>query len=88
MTLTSTDTTTFTVNGEDVAVRSDHDWPDIYPLPVDQDRIMRILGRVSADLEELARARALAEVRFASDESRRGEATSPVRRTGHPPAVG
>lgn len=52
-----------------INVRPEDDWPATNVVMVDQDRIVRILRRVAADLEELARARTLSDANFSDRET-------------------
>jgi hypothetical protein len=51
-----------------VNLRPDEDWPGTYYVPVDQARIVRVLQRIAHDLEELARARRVADMSTGTDE--------------------
>ena len=45
-----------------VNLRPDEDWPDTDNVIVDQERILRIIKRIANDIDELARARRVADL--------------------------
>ena len=45
-----------------VNLRPDEDWPDTDNIIVDQERILRIIKRIAKDIDELARARRVADL--------------------------
>lgn len=49
-----------------VNLRPEGDWPHDYRLGLDHDRVIGVLERVTADIEELARARRVQELRAAA----------------------
>ncbi len=54
--------------GPRVNLRPDEDWPGTHYVPVDQGRIVQVLQRIAHDLEELARARRVADMSSSAEE--------------------
>jgi hypothetical protein len=52
-----------------VNLRPDGDLPDTYYVAVDQDRVIRMLRRIAHDLEELARARRVADLSTSANDA-------------------
>jgi len=76
-----------------VNLRPDDDYPASYRVPVDQARVVRVLRRIAHDLEELARARRVADMPSSAEELdprlrlRRRLAEPPIKRQWKGPST-